>query len=303
MKRLLIAMLIAAPLTLPVLGQSTAQGSSNDKNAKGPAPILEIMRERVKPGRDAAHEKNEAMYPVLFRKMNFPYYAIGMTAISGRSEAWWLAPVDKYTDFSKAEELIQAPEFKSEMDRLNVIDGEMLSESDVVIATYEKELSYRPEYNVGEQRYMLVDVVKLKPGYVDEYKELLKTINAAHEKLNMDEHMVVYSSALGTSMATFYIFEPLKSMEQMDALHDMHGEAFHQALGPDYDKKRKEFATTALASYERNLFAVNPKMSYVSQDVIATAPDFWAPKHAEQASTPNKSKAGVKPVHAKSGTP
>jgi hypothetical protein len=52
-------------------------------------------------------------------------------------------------------------------------------------------------------------------------------------------------------------------------------------------KKLNELSAAAIESSETNLFAFNPRMSYVSDDWLKADPAFWKPK---TASTPSATK-------------
>jgi hypothetical protein len=61
------------------------------------------------------------------------------------------------------------------------------------------------------------------------------------------------------------------------------------AMGEDGMKKLEELSAASIESSETNLFAFNPKMSYVSDDWVKADPDFWKPKPAAApAAAPKK---------------
>jgi hypothetical protein len=45
-------------------------------------------------------------------------------------------------------------------------------------------------------------------------------------------------------------------------------------------KKLNELSAAAIESSQTNLFAFNPRMSYVSDDWVKADPEFWKPKAA-----------------------
>src|SRR5206468_5952331 len=54
--------------------------------------MLQIFREEVKVGHEADHSKTEAGWPAAFEKAKFPYFSLGLVALTGTSEAWFLVP-------------------------------------------------------------------------------------------------------------------------------------------------------------------------------------------------------------------
>ena len=62
-------------------------------------------------------------------------------------------------------------------------------------------------------------------------------------------------------------------------------------MGEEGLKKLSELEAAGISSSQSNLFQFNPRMSYVSDDWVKAAPDFWKPKPASApAATPKKSK-------------
>jgi hypothetical protein len=64
-----------------------------------------------------------------------------------------------------------------------------------------------------------------------------------------------------------------------------------QAMGDAGAKRFTKMAGETIAQTETLLFAIDPKMSYVSQQIIAGDPAFWAPKHEEPAEPAKNAKA------------
>lgn len=275
MKKVTVLLFLFALLAVPLLAQM------QEKPSHHPPKIIQIYREDVKPGKASAHEKIEAGWPAAFAKAKYPYYSLGMTAISGSSEAWFLIPFQSFEDWQKAEALVRSnATLGAEMERLGAADGEMISGYKGAVAMYEPELSYRPDFNVGEMKYIAVRTVRVKPGHADEFKEIRKMVNAAHEKNNLDEHFLIYEVMFGAPSTTYLIFQPYKQIADLDMGEKIHNDAYRATLGADFDKKSKEFALNGVAMGESNLFAINPKMSYVSDDTASADMSFWRPKPA-----------------------
>ena len=57
--------------------------------AAEPPNVLRIVREDVKPGKGAAHEKNEMGYVRAFSKTGYPNY-IALEAMTGASQVWFV---------------------------------------------------------------------------------------------------------------------------------------------------------------------------------------------------------------------
>ena len=70
---------VGVTATIPARAQTPA----------GPPQIIKIIREEVREGHDASHEKNEAGYVRALSKAGYANY-VGMTAVSGPREAWFV---------------------------------------------------------------------------------------------------------------------------------------------------------------------------------------------------------------------
>jgi hypothetical protein len=161
-------------------------------------------------------------------------------------------------------------------------DGDLLSNTRSIYLTYNSDLSYRPGFNIGDYKYLMVDTIRVKPGHYPKFAEMWKAVNAGHEKANMDEHMLVYNAGLGTPAGTVYIFEPLKSLAEMDQVGKTHGKgsAYYEAIGDEGRKMMAEFGQNDQQFSRRDVLAINPSMSVVSEKVMAANPSFWKPKTA-----------------------
>src|SRR5438105_10962963 len=91
----------------------------------GPPKVLQIYREEIKPGKNAAHEVVEAGWPRAFTKVNWPTNYLGVVAITGPSEAWFLAGYDSYAAWeTDSRNIDKNPALKKELDQLEARDGE-----------------------------------------------------------------------------------------------------------------------------------------------------------------------------------
>lgn len=258
---------------------------AQQEQTMGPPKVLRIFCEEVKPGKTAQHEKNETAWAQAFVRTKYPARMLAMTSVSGPSQAWFLEGHDSLASAEKTEQFVEKnAAVKAEFDQLSLRDGEYLSGLREILALYRPELSYRPGgINIGEYRYFYVNTVRVRPGHNEAFVEATKLIRDAHEKADVPEHWAVYQVSLGMPGPTYLIFQPLKSLAEVDAFPETHGKTFQDALGDDGRKHLSELEGAATFSRETNVFAFNPAMSYVSQEVAATDPTFWTPKPAGKA--------------------
>src|ERR671924_1059377 len=57
---------------------------------------LTIVREEVKLGRSADHERIEAGWPAAYERAKSPDYYLALVSTTGRSEAWYILPFDSH---------------------------------------------------------------------------------------------------------------------------------------------------------------------------------------------------------------
>ena len=274
MKKILVpvaALLLGAGTVVPASAEDAPIGTKRPK-------ILQIFREEIKPGRQAAHEKSEAGWPAALRKANSKGFYLGLTS---DAEAWFLNPFPSY---AAAEALAKEDEANTalgaEVDRLWAADGEMLTKAGSMTAELNEDLSFRADWDTAKIRYYLVTVTRLQPGYGRDFEELRKLVTAAHEKAKVDERWSVYEVVTGAPHDTYVFFFPLTSLAEMDKSEALHGKEYQEALGESTRSRLREFQKVAVRSSETKLFRLNPKMSYLPKEFTDRDAAFWTPKPA-----------------------
>lgn len=193
---------------------------------EAPPKVLQIIREQVKPGKAAAHEKVEMGWPRAWAKANWPNGWIGMTSVSGPPEAWFVAAFDSFAAFEKDRENVdKTPTLKAEDEQLSHQDGELISGTSTLLASYREDLSYRPNIQVAKMRYFAVTTFRVNTGREQEFTALRRLNKEAHEKARVDEHFALYQVLSGAPGGTFLLFVPRKSLGEIDADRDLHGKA------------------------------------------------------------------------------
>jgi hypothetical protein len=270
----------------------SAASVAQEQAPPGPPKVLQIIREDVKPGKDAAHAKVEAGWPRAFASAKSPTHYIAMVAITGPSEAWFVVGFDSLAAWEKdRQNNDNSAALTAELGQLGEKDGELLTGVRTIIAVYREELSYRPTgINIGLMRYFYVTTFRVRPGHDNDFVEANKIVRAAHEKADVPEHWAVFQVISGMPAGTYLSIQPLKSLAEVDAFPQTHGKAYREATGDDGRKKLSELASAGSLSSETNIFAFSPKMSYVSRETASADPDFWKPKTVANAAAGAKKK-------------
>lgn len=253
-----------------VILASLAIAGASHVLAQEPSLYLKIVREDIKSGKAAAHEKSEMAFVRAFSKSKYPNY-VAWEAMTGPSQAWFLERYDSYAAIEAASNISNSEPMNSTLGQLDEVDGALRTGERNMIARYQKDLSYTPvSANLARVRYILVNTVRIKSGHSAEYAELLKMRIAGLEKAGSKMREAVYQVVAGAPGATYLVLGGMESMKAMD-------DAPSADLGAAAERYRKLFQDIVV-SREATLFVVNPKMSYPPKEYIAADPDFWAPK-------------------------
>jgi hypothetical protein len=252
-----------------------------------PPKVLVIMREYLKPGKSGlVHEKTESAFVQAFNRAKWPTNYLGMTSLSGKSRALFFTFYDSFEAWDKdAAAIGKNAALSAALDRASVADGELLDSIDQGVFVYNEEFSLRPKYaDVAHRRAMEISVFHVRPGHDQEWSELVKMVVAGYEKSVPDAHWACFHNAYGAS-GTYIFVSALKSFSEIDTAF-REGKQFEAAMGEDGLKKLDQLESASADSSERQLFAFNPKMSYVSDEWIKADPEFWKPKAAATAAKP-----------------
>ncbi len=270
--------LLIAAMAIPLHSQSVQTQATVEHT---PPPILVLAREEVKPGKAAAHEKLETVWSQAYAKANWPTYTLALTALTGGSEVWFCSGYPNYEAMQMENEgLHEHPSLIAETDRYAAQEDEFLSNTRRWILNYREDLSYQPDVNVGGFHNWMVDVVYVRSGHGSGFAETRELINGAHQRANMDEHLLVYQVVSGGPLEAFVIFQPIPDIKFVDTMAATHGNGsdYDKELGEDGRRRAAEFMMNDVENFERYLFATSPSMSYMSKDVMAADPAFWGSK-------------------------
>jgi hypothetical protein len=269
-----VGILVGFFLVLVSLGTAVAQQPGLNQ----PPKVLLIIREFLKPGKDGMpHERTESAFVQALSRAKEPVHYLGMNSLSGKTRALFLVPYDSFEAWEKDRRWVEHnPALSAELDRATVVDGELLESVDQGAFTYSEEYSYHPAVNMAQMRYFEIEVFQTRPGHHAEWDEAVKLVKAAYDKALPDAHWATYQAILG-GRERYIVFTPMKSLAELDQEMTANN-SFMAAMGMDGMKRLEELTAAGIESTETNLFAFNPKMSYISEDWIKADPAFWKPK-------------------------
>jgi len=275
-----IALLFLAGSVLPLLAQ--------------PPKILMIEREDIKPGKSAPHEKLAHEFVQVFTKAKSEGHWLGMTPISGNeNEAVFLGGYPSFEAMEKDHMNLEKAEggaLMSEVEKLDAQSADIHTSQRAVLAVLRENLSYRLQDitrdSMAHSRIFEIETFRVRLGHSGEFADGAKIYFSAMEKANVNTPVALYQVISGAPSGTYFAISAMKSMKEMDAGNE---KAVMAALGEENGKKLQMFERESIMSSESNLYAISPKMSYVSKEFAAADPEFWTPK-------PKATKAATKPA-------
>src|SRR5205085_6844138 len=267
MKNLFVSMTFTATCAILAVAQES-----------GPPPVIQILRESIKEGRSAAHEKVETDYARMFRKNKFPFHYLALTSMTGPGEVWFVSAYPSFAAVEQGDKESQKPGFKAENDLLDARDGEVRSISRSMYAVYRKDMSFHPEQaNIGKTRYVSIESFRVKLGHTEDFMTGSKMFISAFEKANIKEPMLAYQVVAGAPAGLFLFIQPMESLKTLDEM-PAREKALADAMGAENFQRMMKGAGDVFTSIENSLFAVNPKISYVSKETEDADPAYWRPK-------------------------
>ena len=276
----------SAVIVIPAAAQTPASSSDT------PAALLQIEREELRPGKGAAHAINEAAWAAAYAKAQSPVYWLGMTTVTGPNEAWYLTRHDSFAAFEKNDASTEAnPALLAERDKLAAIDGDLLTRTSTIIASYRPAISYQPIVKLANMRYMTVNLMRVKAGHVGSFTDEWKMIVEAHKKAGMDEHWAVYQVESGMPDTTFLFLYAMKSLAEIDASGPMHAAAvYREAVGDSGRRQMDHTNQNGIEMTQTMHFRLRPGMSTLPKDWAETDA-YWArPAAPAVATVANKKK-------------
>jgi hypothetical protein len=247
----------------------------------GPPQVLRIIRQSIKPGAGAEHEKIGANIARGVARAKYPASFLALSSISGLPETWILESHDSFASVEAATTFVETtPAVKWFLGQYEAQSGAAINEVRRMLAIYRPDLSYRGDQfaqDMPKMRYVSVVLVRLLPARDSDFAEAVRLVKGAYEKSASDQPLVIYQVISGAPGPSYLFFAPMVSLKAMDDAPSR-GKAMREALGEDNAAKALKTSSEVTAASESFLFSLNPRLSYVSKEFAAIDPDFWIPK-------------------------
>lgn len=268
--------------TLVFISGPYAAFAQTPSERQGPPPVLLIVREDIKPGMMARHNRHSVTYAGIFSKVGATNHRIAMTPVAGsENEVLYITPAGSFAELEKisadADKRMSTANasISAEIDRLDKEAPDLHAGMRDLMAAYRPELSYNPGVNIAEMRYFAVTTVRIRPGQEDLYADLIRNVtNVAREKVKAELHVAAFQVIAGMPGTTYMFFRPMKSLGEYDLRI---GPRVREAMTDDQKKKADKLAADSVISSETIIYAFNPRMSFMPKEFIARDPAFWNP--------------------------
>ncbi|HSB11122.1 MAG TPA: hypothetical protein VLM38_16660 [Blastocatellia bacterium] len=265
----------------------------------GPPPVLQIVREDIKPGMMEPHSREANGTVRIWAKAKSPHHRLALVPVAGNeNEVTYLWPFESMAAFGKAQQDLDriGETYKADFDRTRHSGEDYHSAQRDMLARLRPDLSYNGPVDIARCRFMRVETIRVRPGHVSEFEEGRKIMKAAHEKAKVDENMAVYQVMGGAQSGTYIVLIPWKSLADADGGQPPpHGKEYQDALGDSGTKKIASLASDSIAFNDVNIYAFSPQLSYVVKEWVSADPGFWTLKAiTTSSSAPAKKKAAAK---------
>jgi hypothetical protein len=274
-------------LSLALGGACAAVGQEKPAGSTSRPKVLQIMREYTKPGKSGmVHDKAESAFVQAMSHAKWPTNYVGMTSLTGKPRALFFTFYDSFEALEKdGGAQAKNATLSAAIDRAGEADGQLLDSMDQGIFYFSDEMSLRPRADLSQVRFLQILSFHVRPGHDEEWTEVMKLVKGAYEKGVPDAHWGMFRQMFGGEGGTFLVLIGRKSLSEIDKGIMQDDMKFAAALGEDGMKKLNEKFGASVDSSQEQLFAINPRMSYVADEWIKADPDFWKPKAAAASAT------------------
>jgi hypothetical protein len=151
------------------------------------------------------------------------------------------------------------------------------------------DLSYRDTLEWSKMHAYEIITVRFRPGHGDDIKKMADLFVTTHKAASTHAHWAMYEGSYGVPDGTYLVIFPHANVADLD-IGRREDAAFGRALGDAGAKTLDKLSSDAVISLQTDLFAVSPKMSYVSEAWLAADADFWKGAAVVQAGAPAPTK-------------
>ena len=221
-----------------------------------PYPLVQIYRERVKPGRMSKVVQIEEAAAGFCAKAGCPNPYLAITSMTGPNEIWWINGFDSAETMEK---ILRAYAANTQiMDQLDVVaqnKADFVFPSVNLLARFREDLSVASNTTFAYARYISITVVQVRPGQTPAYEKARQSLKGAQQRSGRTQW--AYQVTSGTEDGTYLILTPGRTFQEVRVFSasDEHGDVVTSLRNPP--------------------LSVSPSMSMPAQSWLDADPDFW----------------------------
>jgi hypothetical protein len=275
------AIVAVLALCFSARGQTPAQERPPSVRSAGSPPrYINVVHERLKPGRGAAYDGMLSSIRGGYEQFNIPAYWIELRSFTGPDESFALNFFDSFGDAEKIAGSLAAavaahPELAGLQDRL--LEENISSTTNLIAERVDAISSRAGTINFAKMRLLHLTVFRIRPGHEAEFAEAAKSIADAYEKGEGSPAWVIYAVNAGAPAPSYLMLTALSSLKDEDAAAARRAPAM-EAAGAAVQQRLQEIARAAYDSIETNVYFVSPQLSHMPKDFTALDPAFWGTK-------------------------
>ena len=263
------------PFVLLACGAGTAAAQSLPATQPN---LITIVREEVKVGRTAEHQKIEAGWPAAYEKAKSPDYYLALVSMTGPNEAWYVTPYESHAaQGSSMKREGDDPVLTAELARLSRADADVLNGVRVMQARARKDLSYGTYPDIAKARFFEATWFRVRPGHEVQFDAAAKAYGAAAKRSGAKAAYRVYEVIAGAPGPIYLIFASAESYADFDQVM-ADGERTMKGASADEGAALQKLMVEGIINTESQRFRLDPVQSYVPKETRATDPAFWMPK-------------------------
>lgn len=248
--------------------------------------LISIVKEQVKPGRNAEHEKFEAGWPAAYEAAKSQFNYIALTSLTGGNEAWFVSTFASNGALGQSmrEESTNAV-LGAELARLARGDADFITGSTTVQAAARPDISFGAFPNIAKQRYWAITTFRVRPGHEAGFDAAVKTYFGSAKRNAPSASFRTYQVVAGMPGPTYLVFASVADFAEFDQ-SAANGNKIMGGMTADESALMQKFAAEGLIGEETQRFSLNAQMSFVNKETKDQDPAFWMPKKAPAKKSP-----------------
>jgi hypothetical protein len=232
--------------------------------------VLVLYRADLAPGREADYADKQAEIAASYEAKKIPVYWLALSSITGSPHILYFDGFDSFGDVEKTDDVIAGVlATRSDLVGLQEESKSYLSASTTVLAFRRDDLGYRMnKVDLAKAKYVRVTFVQLRTGTDADFAEAVRSVRQFYQANDVDAHWVIYQVDSGMNLPAYFQFQPMDSLQEMDAAHNR----AKNLRSPDWDLLRQKLIQslqTSLVTAEPEIYRVDPKMSHPAPEPSA----------------------------------